>query len=174
MKIALQLFAILLVSTSLALADEPAEKFPPLALHPDNPHCFLFRGKPAILVGSGEHYGSVLNLDFDYIRYLDAIAADHLDHTRLFAGTYHEPAGAFKHRRKHARAEAQSLSLPLEPHRRSRQPERRLQIRSDEIRPGLFRSPQGFSRPGRQAEDRRRGESLLPELRRLAVARSAR
>ncbi len=96
MKIAVQLFAILFVSTSLAFADEPAEKYPPLALHPDNPHCFLFRGKPAILVGSGEHYGSVLNLDFDYIRYLDAIAADHLDHTRLFTGTYHEPAGAFK------------------------------------------------------------------------------
>ncbi len=38
----------------------------PLALHPDNPHYFLFRGKPTVLVTSGEHYGAVLNLDFDY------------------------------------------------------------------------------------------------------------
>ena len=48
-----------------------------------------------MLVGSGEHYGSVLNLDFDYVRYLDALAADGLNHTRLFSGTYHEPQGAF-------------------------------------------------------------------------------
>src|SRR5262245_11031978 len=33
----------------------------PLALHPDNPHYFLFRGKPTILITSGEHYGAVLN-----------------------------------------------------------------------------------------------------------------
>ena len=29
----------------------------PLALHPENPHYFLFRGKPTVLVTSGEHYG---------------------------------------------------------------------------------------------------------------------
>ena len=86
---------ILALGLSLALADGPKEKNPPLCLDPENPHYFLFRGRPTILVGSGEHYGAVLNLDFDYIRYLDAIAADHLDHTRLFTGTYHEPAGAF-------------------------------------------------------------------------------
>jgi hypothetical protein len=40
-----------------------AEK--PLALHPDNPHYFLFRGEPAILITSAEHYGAVLNGDFD-------------------------------------------------------------------------------------------------------------
>ena len=33
----------------------------PLALHPANPRYFLFRGKPAVLVTSGEHYGAVLN-----------------------------------------------------------------------------------------------------------------
>ena len=45
----------------------------PIALHPENPHYFLFQGKPAVLIGSGEHYGAVLNLDFDYVRYLDAL-----------------------------------------------------------------------------------------------------
>jgi len=67
----------------------------PLALHPENPRYFLFRGKPTVLVTSGEHYGAVLNLDFDYVRYLDALAADGLNHTRLFSGTYREVPASF-------------------------------------------------------------------------------
>ncbi|MGH2950234.1 MAG: hypothetical protein ACRDPC_28880, partial [Solirubrobacteraceae bacterium] len=38
-------------------------------LHPDNPHYFEFRGRPTVLVSSAEHYGAVLNPDFDYERY---------------------------------------------------------------------------------------------------------
>jgi hypothetical protein len=68
----------------------------PLALHPDNGHYFLFRGKPAVLVTSGEHYGAVLNLDFDYKKYLVTLAGDGLNLTRTFPGAYVEPAGAFK------------------------------------------------------------------------------
>ena len=67
----------------------------PLALHPDNPRYFLFRGKPAVLVTSGEHYGAVLNRDFDYVRYLDALAADGLNLTRTFSGAYREVPGNF-------------------------------------------------------------------------------
>jgi len=73
----------------------PAASYPPLALHPENPRYFLFRGKPTVLVTSGEHYGAVLNLDFDYVRYLDALAADGLNHTRLFSGTYREVPSSF-------------------------------------------------------------------------------
>jgi hypothetical protein len=68
---------------------------PPIALHPENPHYFLWRGKPAVLVTSGEHYGAVLNLDFDYVKYLDALAKDGLNHTRTWAGTYREIPGSF-------------------------------------------------------------------------------
>ncbi len=68
----------------------------PIALHPDNPHYFLWRGKPAVLVTSAEHYGAVLNLDFDYRKYLDTLAADGMNATRTFSGAYVEPAGAFK------------------------------------------------------------------------------
>ncbi len=68
----------------------------PLSLHPANPHYFLFRGKPVVLVTSGEHYGAVLNLDFDYVRYLDELKTHGLNHTRLWAGTYREVPGAFK------------------------------------------------------------------------------
>ncbi|MEI6047412.1 MAG: hypothetical protein WCS03_00810 [Bacteroidota bacterium] len=68
---------------------------PPLSLHPQNPHYFLFREKPAILIGSTEHYGAVMNLDFDYIKYLNEIAASGLNVTRTFSGVYVEPAGTF-------------------------------------------------------------------------------
>src|SRR5258705_8007899 len=67
----------------------------PIALHPDNPHYFLFRDKPTILITSGEHYGAVLNLDFDYDKYLDELAAHKLNLTRTFSGAYVEPQGAF-------------------------------------------------------------------------------
>jgi hypothetical protein len=67
----------------------------PLALHPDNPHYFWWRGKPTVLITSGEHYGAVLNLDVDYIAYLDTLAADGLNLTRTFVGTYREIPGSF-------------------------------------------------------------------------------
>lgn len=67
----------------------------PLRLHPSNPHYFLFRGKPTVLIGSGEHYGAVLNLDFDYVKYLDELKRCRLNHTRTFSGVYCEPYGAF-------------------------------------------------------------------------------
>lgn len=67
----------------------------PISLHPDNPHYFLFRGEPTFLIGSTEHYGAVLNLDFDFIPYLDELAARNLNVTRTFSGIYVEPQGAF-------------------------------------------------------------------------------
>jgi hypothetical protein len=69
---------------------------PPLRLHPENPRCFEFRGKPTVLVTSGEHYGAVLNLDVDFVRYLDALRGDGLNLTRTFSGTYREIPGSFK------------------------------------------------------------------------------
>ena len=40
---------------SMAAGQEcPAQPARPLALHPDNPRYFLFRGKPAVLITSGE------------------------------------------------------------------------------------------------------------------------
>lgn len=73
----------------------PAMAAPPLRLHPENPHYFLFRGRPTVLVTSGEHYGAVINLDFDYKTYLAELQRHHLNHTRTFAGTYREVPGSF-------------------------------------------------------------------------------
>ncbi|MBL8223516.1 MAG: hypothetical protein JNL62_30065, partial [Bryobacterales bacterium] len=62
----------------------------PLRLHPANPHYYEFRGKPTVLLTSAEHYGAVLNGAFDYVRYLDTLAADGLNLTRIFTGVYRE------------------------------------------------------------------------------------
>jgi hypothetical protein len=67
----------------------------PIALHPDNPHYFMFRGKPTVLITSAEHYGAVLNSDFDYAQYLKTLQADGMNLTRVFSGAYVEPPGAF-------------------------------------------------------------------------------
>jgi hypothetical protein len=88
MKRTVSLFIILFSVSVFAQKDA-------LRLHPDNPHYFLFRGKPTILITSGEHYGSVVNLDFDYIKYLDELKANGLNYTRIFSGSYIEIPGAF-------------------------------------------------------------------------------
>jgi hypothetical protein len=62
----------------------------PIRLHPENPHYFEFRGKPTILITSGEHYGAVLNPDFDYVTYLDTLQAAGLNLTRVVNGSYLE------------------------------------------------------------------------------------
>jgi len=84
----------LLSLASLALAGL-ARAGEPIRLHPDNPHYFLWRGKPTVLITSGEHYGAVLNADFDYVAYLDTLAADGLNHTRVFSGVYREIPSSF-------------------------------------------------------------------------------
>jgi hypothetical protein len=67
----------------------------PLSLDSKNPHYFYFRGQPTVLVTSGEHYGGVINKRFDYVRYLDELARDHLNLTRIWTGPYREVAGSF-------------------------------------------------------------------------------
>lgn len=67
----------------------------PISLHPENPHYFLFKGKPFVIISSSEHYGAVLNPDFNMIPYLDALQKDGMTYTRLFTGTYFEKSGSF-------------------------------------------------------------------------------
>jgi len=66
-----------------------------IALYPENPHYFLFRQQPAILITSAEHYGAVINLDFNYSAYLEVLAAYDLNYTRIYAGAYIEPEHYF-------------------------------------------------------------------------------
>jgi Cellulase (glycosyl hydrolase family 5) len=93
MRIILSQTAACIALAVLAGSAVAADK--PLSLHPDNPHYFLFHGKPTLLLTSGEHYGAVLNLDFNYIPYLDELKARKFTLTRTFAGTYREDPSAF-------------------------------------------------------------------------------
>ena len=67
----------------------------PIRQHPDNPRWLEWRGKATALISSAEHYGAVLNPDFDFHRYLETLQRDGMNYTRLFAGSYVEPPGAF-------------------------------------------------------------------------------
>src|SRR6266542_4817802 len=83
-------FAVLVFITQHLLAQTN-----PISLDPENPHYFRYHSQPTIIITSGEHYGAVLNLDFDYGAYLDELQARQLNGTRTFSGAYLEPQGAF-------------------------------------------------------------------------------
>jgi len=55
----------------------------PIRQHPKNPHWFEWQHRTIALITSGEHYGSVLNLDFDYPRYLQTLADDGINSARI-------------------------------------------------------------------------------------------
>jgi hypothetical protein len=76
----------------LALAGVPGGAETPIRLHPENPHYFLYKSKPVVLITSAEHYSSVLNLNFDYSRYLGELQRNGFNQTRAFSGTYREAA----------------------------------------------------------------------------------
>ena len=65
----------------------------PIQLHPENPHYFLYKGKALALVSSAEHYGAVLNQAFNFHKYLETLAADGMNYTRMFTGSYFEIYG---------------------------------------------------------------------------------
>jgi hypothetical protein len=67
----------------------------PISLHPENPHYFTYKGKPTVLVTSAEHYGSVLNADFDFRKYLQTLHDEGMNYTRIFMGSYVEIPGSF-------------------------------------------------------------------------------
>lgn len=86
------LIGLVLGATALASSNDA----PPIRLHPQNPRYFEWRGKAVALITSAEHYGAVLNLDFDWQRYLTTLQRDGMNYTRIFSGSYVEPAGAFE------------------------------------------------------------------------------
>ena len=67
----------------------------PIRLHPKNPRYFEYRGKPIVLITSAEHYGAVINKDFDYVKYLDALQSFELNYTRIYPAMLIEPSNKF-------------------------------------------------------------------------------
>ena len=142
----------------------------PLSLHPKNRHYFLFRGKPAILVGSGV-YGAVVHRDFDYVVYLDELRRLGLNQTRLFTGSYvaRSSSGGEQY--------ADSL-VPrgrlLAPWARSDTPGYALGGNKFDVErwdPEYFTRLRHFVAEAGKRGDRRRGRVLLGELRRLELDR---
>ncbi|MFC2126425.1 hypothetical protein ACFLU5_16660 [Bacteroidota bacterium] len=67
----------------------------PISVYTTNPHYLEYKGKPVLLITSAEHYGAVLNLDLDYITYLNALQQDGMNYTRIFTGVYIENSESF-------------------------------------------------------------------------------
>ncbi len=103
--------ALALALCTISLAAQRASD--PIQLDPKNPHYFLYNGKTIALITSGEHYGSVINPDFNFHRYLDTLQADGLNYTRLFPGSYVEvPAQSFGIKRNTIAPPGDRLLLP--------------------------------------------------------------
>ncbi len=95
-NVALLLRVSLLAAASAVSASASESAVTPIRLHPDNPHYFLWRDRPTILITSGEHYGAVLNRQFDYRKYLVTLESLGFNLTRTFSGAYCEGIGNFK------------------------------------------------------------------------------
>lgn len=83
----------LLLLCAVPLFGQAAQSPAPIRLDPRNPHYFLYDGKTVALITSGEHYGSAINADFDYHKYLATLETEGLNYTRLFGGSYVELPG---------------------------------------------------------------------------------
>ena len=69
----------------------PVASSPTVRLCAENPRYLEYLGEPVVLITSAEHYGAVLNLDFDYKTYLATLGEEGFNYTRIFTGTYFEP-----------------------------------------------------------------------------------
>jgi hypothetical protein len=67
----------------------------PISICPENPHYFFYKDKPVLLITSAEHYGAVVNNDFDYVKYLDMLKSYNLNYTRIYPGYLIEPEGLY-------------------------------------------------------------------------------
>src|SRR5258708_7033171 len=95
MQILAEAVRTILLSGLLLLTAVTRTRAEPIRAHPDNPHYYLFRGRPTVLVTSAEHYGAVINKAFDYNAYLDALKAHGLNYTRIYPAAFIEPEGTF-------------------------------------------------------------------------------
>jgi hypothetical protein len=60
----------------------------PVRVDPHNPHYFNYQGKPIVLVTSDHTWFALTAADFDYIKFLDALAANGNNFTRIYPGAH--------------------------------------------------------------------------------------
>jgi oligogalacturonide lyase len=63
----------------------------PVKVFSANPHYFSYKNKPLVLITSDHHYGAIIDLDFDYVRYLNFLAVNGMNLTRIYPGGMFEP-----------------------------------------------------------------------------------
>ena len=63
----------------------------PIKVSPANSHYFFYKNKPLVLITSDHHYGAVIDMDFDYSRYLEWLATNDMNLTRIYPGGMFEP-----------------------------------------------------------------------------------
>ena len=56
----------------------------PVCHHPENPCYLQYGGEPLVMITATEHYGAVINRNFDYVRYLDEAADKRCTLSRCF------------------------------------------------------------------------------------------
>jgi hypothetical protein len=86
------MLALAAVAAASAAAESSSSSYPPVSPSAANARLFSFRGRTLALVGSGEHYGAVLNVAMNFTAYLDAESAHGLNLVRTWTGAvYREP-----------------------------------------------------------------------------------
>ncbi len=85
----------IIVLLLLVLFFEISVSAQPISLHPENSHYLFYKGNPTLLITSAEHYGAVLNADFDFEKYLQTLHNEGMNYTRIFTGSYVEIPGSF-------------------------------------------------------------------------------
>jgi hypothetical protein len=103
------LLVILAFSTNSAIFSQNQ----PIKLLPENPHYFEYKDKPVALITSAEHYGAVLNEDFDFKKYLNSLHEQGMNYTRIFMGSYFEiPSKSFSIEHNTLAPEASKVIVP--------------------------------------------------------------
>jgi hypothetical protein len=62
---------------------------------PNNLHYFFYKDKPLVLIASDHHYGAVIDKDFDYVKFLDYLARNGMNLTRIYPGAMFEPTDKY-------------------------------------------------------------------------------
>jgi hypothetical protein len=69
----------------------------PVNVFKANPHYFYYKNKPLVLITSDHHYGAVIDLDFNYEKFLDYLSVNGMNLTRIYPGGMFESPDKYHH-----------------------------------------------------------------------------
>jgi hypothetical protein len=67
----------------------------PIKVCPANSHYLFYKDKPLVLITSDHHYGAIIDMDFDFVKYLEYLANNGLNLTRIYPGGMFEPTDKY-------------------------------------------------------------------------------